>query len=715
MKNILFTSLLACAGLMASAQVSLVSPLPHKVTEGAVFNLCDQPLTIVAKGVVGDKAVKKYAKLVPAKAEGYYLNIDAKGHVVLVGRDARGLYYAEQTLEQITSKDQAQECTIQDWPDVMWRGVVEGFYGRPWSHEHRLRQLDFYGKQKMNVYIYGPKDDPYHRKFWREPYPEKEAALIKELAEKAKESHVQFYWAIHPGVDIKWTTEDRDLLVAKLEKMYDLGVRSFAVFFDDIWGEGAKADKQAALLNHVDEVFVQKKGDVSPLVLCPTEYNKSWANDQKGYLRTLGSQLHKGIEVMWTGNTVVHCIDKPSMEWINERIQRKGYIWWNFPVNDFVRDHMLLGPAYGNGLDIADMVSGFVSNPMQYAESSKISLYNIADYTWNMQAYNYEKSWEDAIKYVMPDEKAAAALRTFALNNEDLGPNGHGFRREESRHLVPLAEQLKSDDRKAVGAAVFGLREELSKLSAACNTLLATTANPWLTEELRPWILQCKNIAEYGQRICQMSMTRDGRMRVGGNRFGEQYDQVKALARIMYDLDTKPGMLHEYQTGIKSATRVLLPMLNDLFAESVKAYNEKHGTDLDPVAEYVPFKISSDVHQLAQLTFRYQGGQMQINPVNEVVEWPAGAAVTITADREVGLGGLDFNLGTPNIADKFSLVATDSQGREKTISLLHYKEGEEVVHTGNEINGTRCKTLRLINTSGVSQKVFFRSFRAGMK
>lgn len=714
MKNALLTSLLACAGLTASAQVSLVSPLPHQVTEGAVFNLAEQPLR-VTQGLVTDKALKKYAKQVPAKAESYYLSIDAKGQVVLVGRDAQGLYYGQQTLAQIQSEGKAQVCTVKDWPDVAWRGVVEGFYGRPWSHEHRLRQLAFYGKQKMNVYIYGPKDDPYHRKFWREPYPAEEAARIQELLVAAKENHVKFYWAIHPGVDIKWTTEDRDLLIAKLEKMYDLGVRSFAVFFDDIWGEGAKADKQAELLNYVDNNFVQKKGDVSPLVLCPTEYNKSWANEQKGYLRTLGSQMNKGIEIMWTGNSVVHCIDKPSMEWINERIQRKGYIWWNFPVNDFVRDHMLLGPAYGNGLDIADMVSGFVSNPMQYAESSKISLYNIADYTWNMAAYNYEKSWENAIKYVMPDEKAAAALRTFALYNEDLGPNGHGFRREESRHLVPIVDRIFNEEGKARFEACAKLHSEMFELNRACNTLLATTANPWLTEELRPWVLQCKYIAEYGQIICQMQLGRN-RMRVGApDRFMEQYDQVKALARIMYDLDTKPGMLHEYQTGIKSATRVLLPALNALFAETVKAYNEKQGTDLDPVAEYVPFKISSDVHQLAQLTFRYQGGQMQINPVNEVVEWPAGAALTIDCDREVGLGGLDFNLGTPNIADKFSLVATDTQGQEKTISLLHYKEGEEVVHTGNEINGTRCKTLRLINTSGESQKVFFRSFRAGMK
>lgn len=70
------------------------------------------------------------------------------------------------------------------------------------------------------------------------PYPDKEAAQLQELVAVANENEVDFVWAIHPGQDIKWNKEDRDLLLAKFEKMYQLGVRSFAVFFDDISGEG---------------------------------------------------------------------------------------------------------------------------------------------------------------------------------------------------------------------------------------------------------------------------------------------------------------------------------------------------------------------------------------------------------------------------------------------------------------------------------------------
>lgn len=63
-----------------------------------------------------------------------------------------------------------------------------------------------------------------------------------------------------------------------------------------------------------------------------------------------------------------------------------------FPVSDYVQDHLLLGPVYGNGLDIKDDMSAFVSNPMEHAEASKISLYSVADYTWNMENYDSETS-----------------------------------------------------------------------------------------------------------------------------------------------------------------------------------------------------------------------------------------------------------------------------------------------------------------------------------
>lgn len=353
-------------------------------------------------GKKGDKAIKKYAKKIPSHKEGYYIEVNDNS-IVIAGADARGAFYGVQTLAQMVRQGDLSICTIQDYPDIAFRGVVEGFYGTPWSHEARMRQIEFYGKNKMNTYIYGPKDDPYHSSpNWRKPYPEKEAAQIHELIEQATRHEVNFVWAIHPGKDIKWTDADRDALIQKFEAMYQLGVRSFAVFFDDISGDGTDPVRQAELLNYIDNHFIQKKHDVSPLVMCPTEYNKSWSNVKGGYLTTLGEKLNPSIHVMWTGDRVIACIDKPTLDWINPLIKRKAYIWWNFPVNDYVRDHLLLGPVYGNAKGIQNDMSGFVSNPMEHAESSKISLYSVADYTWNLDTYDSIPSWKHAIQDLLP-------------------------------------------------------------------------------------------------------------------------------------------------------------------------------------------------------------------------------------------------------------------------------------------------------------------------
>ena len=737
MKKTLFSvaALLLGGCLSMQAQVSLVNPVPHQVERQAgaavvkapkawaitadagrhqdVVRLLQQAegakaggakaafkLTI---GVKGDKAVKKYAKKIPAKAEGYYLEVTPKG-AVLAAADEVGLFWAAQTWMAMLSEGKMEYCTITDYPDVPYRGVVEGFYGTPWSHQARLSQIAFYARHKMNVYIYGPKDDPWHRDKWREPYPEAEAKRISELATYARSQGVNFYWAIHPGVDIKWTEQDRDYLVAKLEKMYDLGVRSFAVFFDDIWGEGTRADKQAELLNYVDNNFIQKKHDVAPLIMCPTEYNRAWANDEKGYLRTLGTQMNQGIEIMWTGNSVVHCIDRESQEWINQRINRKSYIWWNFPVSDFVRDHILLGPAYGNDLDIAETMSGFVSNPMEHAEASKISLYGIADYTWNMPAYDYQADWEKGLREVLPSNYEA--LRTFALYNKDLGPNGHGFRREEGDELKAIAQQALAGQSSARQALALKCEE----LGIAVDLLLNDDSNPELLRELRPWLLQGKNVAAYGQAVVSLAEAATKTQKGTGLRsFENYYQQARSLQKQMYDLENS-SVRHALQPGIKVATKVLMPTLNELFATAVNQYNANNGTDLNPVAEYNPFRLTSNVQQLALLPVTAKGNDVNVTPALEVINWQAGGEMVIEGDRPITFAGMDFNLGVPGAAKHFTLECLVN-GNWVKVPLLHYSDNDPVIHTGNELGGMTATKLRLTNTSGAEQKVYFRHFK----
>ena len=552
-------SLQVGATLRGSAAEQLLAGLFPDAAVTADFSVCI--------GMKGDKSVRKYAARIPKQAEGYYLKIDKEG-IVVAGADRRGVFYGVQTLVQLIALPKLPLVEVTDYPDVPYRGVVEGFYGVPWSREARLSQLDFYGRNKMNIYIYGPKDDPYlSSPNWRKPYPAQEAEQLKELVECARRNEVLFYWAIHPGKDIRWNTEDRDLLMEKFESMYRLGIRAFAVFFDDISGEGTSAEKQVELLNDIYHNFVKVKGDVAPLLMCPTEYNRLWTKLEGGYLATLGGKLHPDIGILWTGDKVVACIDKPTMQFVNPLLKRKAFIWWNFPVSDYVRDRLLLGAVYGNGTDIDDDISAFISNPMEHAEASKIALFSIADYAWNMDAYKSDASWRRAVRYLMPGH--AAALQVFASHNSDLGGNEHDFRREESEQIRPALERLLDAycrEGKREGAAASAVTEECERMIASADLLLASDENPALIKEITPWLIQFKLLGEYGREVlCMLAAQCDGKK----TELEKAASHAKALQVLMKKIDATYNQ-NGFQPGVKTGSCHLKPAFDRLYQEVVQ-------------------------------------------------------------------------------------------------------------------------------------------------
>lgn len=653
-------------------------------------------------GEKGDKSVRKYSRLIPKQEEGYYLSVNEK-EIVLAGNDERGTYYAMQTLSQLLKNRKLPVVTIKDYPSVRYRGVVEGFYGTPWSHQARLSQLKFYGKNKMNTYIYGPKDDPYHSSpNWRLPYPEKEAAQLRELVTVANRNEVDFVWAIHPGQDIKWNQEDRDNLLSKFEKMYQLGVRSFAVFFDDISGEGTNPQKQAELLNYIDEKFVQAKPDVTPLVMCPTEYNKSWSNPKGNYLTTLGEKLNPSIQIMWTGDRVISDITRDGIEWINERIKRPAYIWWNFPVSDYVRDHLLLGPVYGNDTTIAKQMSGFVTNPMEHAEASKIAIFSVASYAWNPSKYDTWQAWKDAIRTILPG--AAEELECFAIHNSDLGINGHGYRREESQNIQPVADRfLKAyaENGNYEQEDYEALMNTFERMAESADILLTNTENKPLIEEITPWLYQFKLLAETGEEVLKMAESQE---RDSSADFMRKYNHVKALQQRMFSTDQTYNQ-NPYQPGVKVASRVLKPLVDRTFATAVERFNKKNGTQLDATTDYMPHKLNSNIEQIKNLPLQLKANRIIISPMNEVVKWPAGNYIELELDATYPAERIDINFGKkePCTWGRFE-ISTD--GKEWKAIELQQKDARLTAG----LQKAPVKFIRFVNTSNDEQQVYLRQF-----
>ena len=656
----------------------------------------------IVMGEKGDKAVRKFNRRIPAHREGYYLSVSDK-EIVLAGNDERGTYYALQTLKQLMQNNRLPAVEITDFPSVPCRGVVEGFYGTPWSHEARLRQLRFYGENKMNTYIYGPKDDPYHSSpNWRLPYPEKEAGQLRELVKTARENEVDFVWAVHPGQDIRWNAEDRDQLLAKFQKMYDLGVRSFAVFFDDISGEGTNPVKQAELLNYIDEHFVKTHPDVTPLVMCPTEYNKSWSDPAGGYLTTLGDRLNPSVQIMWTGDRVISDITREGIEWINERIRRPAYIWWNFPVSDYVRDHLLLGPVYGNDTGIADKMAGFVANPMEHAEASKIAVYSVASYAWNPARYDSEKTWKDAVRAVLPG--AAAELEFFASHNSDLGPNGHRYRRDESTALRPAAERFTNaflKDGNYNGEDFAALQETFARMAEASDVLAVSEENRPLTEEIKPWLYQFKLLGETGTEVLRMLKAYEK-----GDQalFMRKYKHVKALQQQMFHVDQTYNQ-NPYQPGVKTAGKVIKPLIDQTFAAVTARYNEKYGTRLNADTDYMPHKLTSDVSQIENLPLRVKTNRIEVSPALEVIKWPARGSLTVELDRVYPGESVEMDFGKPEVT-AWGCLEISENGKDWTPVTLKQEKNRITAGLGKK----PVKAVRFSNREEKEQEIYLRRF-----
>ncbi|RXJ49926.1 beta-N-acetylglucosaminidase [Gelidibacter gilvus] len=639
-------------------------------------------------GDINDRFHRKFLRKVPQNAEGYFINSSNK-KITVIGRDARGTFYGVKTLLALLASDKFPQGEIIDYPDVVARGVVEGFYGTPWSFDHRIRQIDFYGQNKLNTYIYGPKDDPYHSSpNWRKPYPEDEATQLKKLIDRAAQNHVDFVWAIHPGKDIQWNDEDRTALLHKFELMYDLGIRSYAVFFDDISGEGTNPKQQADLLNYLHKAFVKVKDDVKPLIMCPTEYNKGWSKPEGGYLETLGKELEPSIRIMWTGNTVVSDIDQETMDWINSKIQRKAFIWWNFPVSDYVRNHLLLGPTYGNAKDIADDVSGFVANPMEHAEASKIAIYGVADYAWNMTAYQSEKNWLEALKVVMPE--SYKALEIFARHNSDLGPNGHKYRRDESVSFAPKATVfLQKLEANQQIDNLEAIQNEFQSMVEASYILLNSTDNPVLLDEIRPWVKQFQLLGQSGLAMLHMYKALEDKQT---ERFERSYQALKAMKAQMYAIDRTENQ-NPYQPGVKTGTLVVSPLIDKGFAHVVNAYNDTFDKNLEVESNYNPHQLFTNVEQLKNQQITLRDRTLALNPPLEILRFEPQSYFGFELQKIEHVKNIAYKLSPSTVYEQISLEVSND-GAEWTALKTEVKDDAVKATVNSEI-----KFIRLVNTS----------------
>ena len=442
--------------------------------------------------------------------EGYVLaanpNKNGAMTIAIEGTDEVGTYYGVKTLKELVLKENNQnvmpEVYVNDYPTQHVRAIVEGFYGNPWTHQDRLDQFRFYGDNKLNMYIYAPKDDPYHRDKWRDPYPQEEMARMQELINTAAENKVDFVFAISPGKDIDINSEaDYQALVDKCESLYNMGVRSFSILWDDIFTDDGAG--QAAIMNRFNKEFVKAKGDVKPLITVPTQYwgTSMFTDGQvKPYTKGFAENLDTDIELMWTGENVMsETVTLDDAEKVNNLYNRKMLLWWNYPVSDYRVDKLALGPIYNLGNDLDSKIGGFIMNPMEFAEASKITLHTGADYAWNTAAYNHDKAWDNAISDLVGEE-LKESFKKFADHSTRLDTG-----REDAPEMRAIMDSFwnKVDNKQIPATELESLKVGFESIKSAVSETQSKLYSEML-EEVAPQLEKLTNYADAASTAADM-------------------------------------------------------------------------------------------------------------------------------------------------------------------------------------------------------------------
>ena len=388
------------------------------------------------------------------------------------------------------------------------RGVVEGFYGKPWSFEERADIINFCKQNNLNSYIYAPKDDPYHRDKWRAPYPSDKLAELERLVACAKENDVRFIFAVSPGLDLNYKgskgEEDFNLLIRKLDVMYQIGVRDFAIFFDDLKDENGNHHEngklQAKFLNRVQKNLRSRYKDVAPIITVPTEYfylDMIKDDKIKPYTRDLAENLDRRIVVLYSGNGVV-CdgISDSDLAKVNKIFNREVGIWWNYPVNDYPLTpdgnrnvKLALGPI--EKLPTGKMTAIFF-NPMEQVQMSKIALATGAIYANNPAIYNEIQAWNK----VLEEQFGALApdMKIFAENSRHMENSWAKVGPPDAIEFSAAAEQIMSDMSKNITPDFSPMENQINQIERAVDKLLMRLPQKYL-DECEPQLLQLKRIA----------------------------------------------------------------------------------------------------------------------------------------------------------------------------------------------------------------------------
>ena len=371
-------------------------------------------------------------------------------------------------------------------------GVIEGFYGQPWSPAERFELYDWMAGWELNTYLYAPKDDLKHRAIWRELYSASEAAALGEVIRACQQRGIRFIYALSPGLDIRYSHEaDVVRLKQRFEQMLALGCQDFALLFDDI-PDGMAAEDQKALgsfasaQSEVANALFRWTRERSPdgrFLFCPTAYCGRMAERKlggDGYLAVIGRELLPEIDVFWTGPeiisreiTVAHVRDLRTI------LRRKPLIWDNLHANDYDGRRFYCGPYAGRATELRGEVSGLLSNPNNEFCLNYVPLRTLAEFVRCADRWDARHAYLSAMREWLP--RFATIGRPVTLAELILFGDCYYLPHEEgpeAEALFQRARRLLTGNPADWGEEVTAFRHQAIRLREFCTRLTELRHRP---------------------------------------------------------------------------------------------------------------------------------------------------------------------------------------------------------------------------------------------
>ena len=278
---------------------------------------------------------------------------------------------------------------------MRFSGYIEGYYGRilNWTERHNI--IEFLHLNNLNTYFYCPKEDPFHRSKWMDPYPNSFLYAFQNFSDYANAKEIKIIFGISPG-ELWDASQGFDKLKTKIQTFKKIGIKYFCILFDDI----SKNKEDGILHSDIINQCLDEFPDLE-FSCVPSQYCASMLKDGSDYLDGL-NQCNLKAPFFWTGDQVIHsdyASRKINLWKKNFSKDRKIIIWDNTFANDYCTPKIVL-QEYENPPIDNDELDGFLINATGIKPLDTVFLAVLSNY-FQMEK---KQSFDEVLARFLPQE-----------------------------------------------------------------------------------------------------------------------------------------------------------------------------------------------------------------------------------------------------------------------------------------------------------------------